>query len=66
VSGERKREGGNGLAWGKGRPKGIEEAGWPAWAELPSPFFLSFSFSNSNSNLLNSNKFESNSNHTVK
>jgi hypothetical protein len=42
VSGRRKREGGNGPVWGKDRPKGREEAGWAAWAELPSPILFEF------------------------
>jgi hypothetical protein len=53
---------------GKGKQR---ERRWPAgWAIGPARagFLLSFSFlfSNSNSNLFNSNKFESNPNHTIK
>jgi hypothetical protein len=62
----RKKEGGPSVGKGKER-----ERRWPAgWAIGPARagFLLSFSFlfSNSNSNLLNSNKFESNPNHSIK
>jgi hypothetical protein len=44
VSGGRKREGGNGPARGRAGPRGREEPGWAARAELTSPISFPFSF----------------------